>query len=95
MVGREPPSAPPESARATEHKSKLLEVCSCWRHPCLKGFRQGSKDGILGGTVWSQDPQGHRKTQALESAELLSIIGAGEAGCSQQAREWALSLGLP
>ena len=42
-------------------QSELLEVCSGKGLSCLKGAQVAKEGRVLGGTVWSQDPQGQRK----------------------------------
>lgn len=64
---REPPS--PSYQKVIQQwsaKSELLEVCPSAGQPCLKCTQVVKWGGILGGTVWFQDPQGHRKTRVPE-----------------------------
>ena len=64
-------------------KSELLEIYSGEGHPCPRGAQRSKWGGILSGTVWSQDPQVHRKnrgaweqqsSQALEQESYLQSV---------------------
>ena len=75
-----------ESNRAAQSKTEFLEDCSREGCPGLKDTQVVKRGRVIGGIVWSQDPQGHRKTwgacmgqssQASEQGRWLQSISPG------------------
>lgn len=52
----------------------------------MKGAQVAKQSGILGGAVWSQDPQGHGKNKGFLSAAKLPGFGVGKTATISEPR---------